>query len=693
MKLSRRNKHSLMSLIILSVVILPFQNCGKFQADQKAITPTSSSTSASTSPGGSNGSSSSPSPAPVAGPAPSPSPAPMPGPAPAPSAEAIKHTACSALLGTPTISLSNTSVLNFNSGLSANTGDRTDLTFNDVFTTTGSKGFTDMAQVNSLGCNYLSVVESTVVYNSTQKSDIDFSLDLMGLVKKTSDATNDTDAKRASFAQRSIDDFTELPTSAKNNAYPVENGNALNINSYNRNLVVKLRRNAAQGPIRCVNGTVWVSLVTKTTVAHGAQTPLIKQSAPIFARINLTNSCPQETKMYLDGSNGSLTTKGALLGSAVATSGNWAVALAPSQDFVVKGAGAAIVYRNTALPGNTPVWVFSETLKNNSALAGDNFSAVAIDGSYMAISSEFRSGTGVVFIYKLSGTNWSLIQTITPSDSESGQIFGHSLALKGTRLAIGSPHSSLVPGGGELSGAVSLYEFNALSNVFEFRNRISHPGQSGEGLGMSLSIDNNLLAIGAPQALLTQSLGKGKAYIYNISSLTSPTQLKVIPAHADVVNNGAEFGASISLLGNALAIGAPGTNTGALAAGMAFYYTDYNTALKSKFSGTTTSANLGNSLVLTSGGLFVGVPKGNPPDTGATSGGYVDHYSLTTINSGGLNSPIAGSSVAFRYFSTQVNSNDYFGYSIGVNGQSLIVGAYNKPDPNAGSGAAFIYVK
>jgi len=556
MQINRKSKQAIATFIVLCVITLPFQNCGKFEVSSSNSSIGTALNSTNSTGGSSTGT--------------------------APSSTELdktKQASCSALLGTPTISITNTSVLNFMSGLNTNSGDSYDPNFSNIFTTTGNKGFTDMTKVNSIGCNFSSIVKTRVIYNSTYKSDILSAIDLLGLIKKSSDLT--TDASKAQFADQVLVDFTDLQTNSKNMnpSFSSENTNSNSINSFTRNLIVANERNSARMPLRCVSGDVWLALTSETTITHGAETPFTKTSTPVYAKVHFVNNCPSEAKIYQDGINPNLTTKGALLGSSVAIDANWAVSIAPSQDTNVKGAGVAIVYKNTG-NSSSPSWTFSESLKNNSAAAGDNLTAVAIDGSWMAISSEFKSGTGAVFIYNLSGNNWVLTQTLLPSDNESNQVFGHSLAMKAGTLVVGSPQSSLVPGGGELSGAVSIFKLNSMTNQFDFKKRISHSNNSGEGLGMSVSVDGNNLAIGAPQAILTQSSGKGKVYVYNIANPSAPVlTTTILPKSTDITNNGAQFGASVSILGAALAIGSPGatpaSDSSKASAGYVCYYDNF----------------------------------------------------------------------------------------------------------------------
>ena len=68
--------------------------------------------------------------------------------------------------------------------------------------------------------------------------------------------------------------------------------------------------------------------------------------------------------------------------------------------------------------------------------------STSVDGDTIAVGSpgEFfgTSYAGRVFVYKKTSGNWSLQATLQPSDSDTGDSFGISVAIQGDTIVVGS---------------------------------------------------------------------------------------------------------------------------------------------------------------------------------------------------------------------------------------------------------------
>lgn len=179
---------------------------------------------------------------------------------------------------------------------------------------------------------------------------------------------------------------------------------------------------------------------------------------------------------------------------------------------------------------------------------GEEFGAsVSLDGDRVAIGAP-RYGTafnGRVRVYEYNGTAW--IQLGAGIDGETaGAESGTSVSLDGNRVAIGAPRGT--NGGGVLSGNVHVYEYNGTAWVQLGANMDGEVGT--DFFGTSVSLDGDRVAIGAPVALLSNG-GYVRVYEYN------GTDWVQIDADIDGETGSDRSGTSVSLDGNLVAIGAP----------------------------------------------------------------------------------------------------------------------------------------
>ncbi|MBK7395263.1 MAG: hypothetical protein IPJ34_02900 [Myxococcales bacterium] len=135
---------------------------------------------------------------------------------------------------------------------------------------------------------------------------------------------------------------------------------------------------------------------------------------------------------------GSDTLSGDAFGQRLALAGSTLLVGAPGKLVGTDPSGQAYVF----VAGGTG---FTEQAKLFTAppVAGQAGTAVALsaDGNTAFVGAPAAAGgQGRVFAFKRTGTTWSLVRTIAPSDASSTN-FGRSLAVSGARLAVSSPPS------------------------------------------------------------------------------------------------------------------------------------------------------------------------------------------------------------------------------------------------------------
>ncbi|MBX7192087.1 MAG: hypothetical protein K1X94_08515 [Sandaracinaceae bacterium] len=193
----------------------------------------------------------------------------------------------------------------------------------------------------------------------------------------------------------------------------------------------------------------------------------------------------------------------------------------PTVDEGSSESGAVYVFRSTG--GG---WVFDAYLKASDTGSNDRFgSALAFDsaGTMLAVgapgeasnaalldaaSNELVPGCGAVYVYERDAGGWRFTERLKPSNPGSDLAFGGALDLSGDGavLAIGAitedssgtgvdPSPDLLATG---SGAVYVFRHTDRWAFDAFLKASNTSTGDGFGASVALSLDGNLLAVGAP---------------------------------------------------------------------------------------------------------------------------------------------------------------------------------------------------
>jgi len=251
---------------------------------------------------------------------------------------------------------------------------------------------------------------------------------------------------------------------------------------------------------------------------------------------------------------------------------------------VVPGAGAVYVFIRTGA-----TWAQQAYLKASNTGANDRFGRrVALDGDTLAVgawvedsdatgvggdqTSDDAPDSGAVYVFARTGTTWAQQAYLKASNTDADDRFGASVALEGDTLAVGAfGESSDATGvGGEQasngapdSGAVYVFTRTGTTWTQQAYLKASNTDAVDE-FGFALDLDGNVLAVGAyredssatgvggDQTNDEASLS-GAVYLFTRTG-TTWTQLAYLKASN--TNTLDQFGQSIALDGNTLAVGA-----------------------------------------------------------------------------------------------------------------------------------------
>lgn len=237
-------------------------------------------------------------------------------------------------------------------------------------------------------------------------------------------------------------------------------------------------------------------------------------------------------------------------GSAVAISGNTILVGALGKQNVAGpdyNFGAAYVFVN-----NGTSWVQQAKLVASDTTAGSAFGAevalqgdTAVIGAYLGQPGGTGARTGTAYVFERSGSTWTQ-QRLDGGDHQANDSFGRSVGISGSAVCVGSRR---VLGNGARSGAV--YVFTKSGSTWGLQQKVVSPTPVDNDLfGASCSLDGDALAIGAPG-----EAGGGGVYVANRTGTVWSVQEHLTPGGNPTT---AALGSDVDLRGDLLVAGAAG---------------------------------------------------------------------------------------------------------------------------------------
>jgi hypothetical protein len=336
------------------------------------------------------------------------------------------------------------------------------------------------------------------------------------------------------------------------------------------------------------------------------------------------------------------------------------------------GAGSAYVFRTTD-GGATYDQVAKLTASDAASM--DYFGwSVAIYGDTIVVGAnqQYNGGSGSAYVFHTSdgGATYGQVAKLTAADGAAYDYFGTSVAIDGSTIVVGAY------GKDDSTGAVYVFRTSDGGATYAQVAKLSAAdAASGDRFGVSVAIDGSTIVVGADEY-------KEAAYVFHTSD-GGATYVQVAKLTASDGASWDYFGRSVAIDGSAIVVGAYGKDswTGAV---YVFRTTDggatYDQVARLTAAGTTSFgrsvAIAGATIVVGSGGEAAYIF--HTSDGGAT---YVDLSKLMADDRGDRRSLQA------------VSAGDYFGYSVAIDGATVVVGAYNDGNtgPVDGSGSAYVF--
>ncbi len=253
----------------------------------------------------------------------------------------------------------------------------------------------------------------------------------------------------------------------------------------------------------------------------------------------------QRTITPSDGASGNL------FGMSVAQDPSRIVVGAPNYD--LQSAGSVYVYEDDGL-------TWSETkLVASDGRVGDLFGyRVSIDGDRIIVGSH----DSAAYIYDFDGLEWIETRLAGLGSESSG--FGYAVSVDGDRAVVGAPYDDERAGN---AGAAFIYEFDG-TTWLETKLTASD-GSSGDRFGRSVAVDGSRVVVGAPHDDANGDYS-GAAYVFNLSE-AGWIESKLAPSDG---NSDDIFGEPVAIEGSRIVVGAPSDDDRGDESGSAYVFLD-----------------------------------------------------------------------------------------------------------------------
>ena len=313
-------------------------------------------------------------------------------------------------------------------------------------------------------------------------------------------------------------------------------------------------------------------------------------------------------------------------------------------------------------------------------------------------------GSGSVYVYKKTSLNWVFQYKLMASDGADGDYFGRHIIDAGNQILISAR------GDDDNTGAVYAYEWSDDKWV-ELQKITASDGATDSYFGFGIDYDLGRLIIA----------GGGSGYLFEFHGQSWIETLKLTPS--EVVGSSA----AINIDGDLIIFGDAYNNTAASFGG-AVYTFEYNNNLWQETNILYAEDTFGfgfyaylddeELMVADLSGKFFNYSRVNgkwdfnqiisPPDRNEFSIGdrfgsaIVFNDNRLVVGSRFVNDSRIGSVYIFdkiggdwiftnKLKPTSSNSDDFFGFSVSMQNQDVMVGAINDDDNGIDSGSAFIY--
>jgi len=358
-------------------------------------------------------------------------------------------------------------------------------------------------------------------------------------------------------------------------------------------------------------------------------------------------------------------------GSSVSISGDRLIVGAYGNDDNGSNSGSAYVFRL-----NEGTWVQEKKLTPSDSASGDEFGrSVCISGTRAIVGAHNNDdqggSSGSAYIFKLNGSTWEQEQKLTASDGASSDYFGWAVSMSGEKAIVGAYGDD----DNEALGSGSAYVFRYDGSTWvQDKKYIASDGAQSDRFGYSVAISDTWTIAGAYYDDNTTS-NSGSIYLF-YSPLSTWNVQKLTASDG---NSGDWFGRSVSVSGDWAVVGAVADDDNGENSGSASIYrwdgTSWDKHQDIVPSNPSAFERFGCSVCMSGERVIVGASQ----DNNITGAAYI--FSLNGDTWEQMQKLTASDGA----------EGDWFGYSVSISGDRAIVGAYRDADEGLNYGSAYIF--
>jgi FG-GAP repeat len=330
-----------------------------------------------------------------------------------------------------------------------------------------------------------------------------------------------------------------------------------------------------------------------------------------------------------------------------------------------------------------PTFTQQQKLEASDAAAGDHFGAsVAITGETVVVGARDDDGAagsdqGSAYVFVRSGVVWNQQQKLEASDAGAGDQFGFSVAITGETVVVGARFDDGAAG----SDQGSAYVFVRSGGVWSQQQKLEASDAAAfDNLGDSVGISGETVVVGASQDDGAAGSAQGSAYVFVRSAGVWSQQQKLEASDAAVVD---QFGFSVGISGETVVVGAladdgaAGSNQGSA---YVFVRSGGVWSQQQKLEASDAAADdvFGASVGISGETVVVGALA----DDGAAGSNQGSAYVF--VRSGGVWSQQQ------KLEASDAGAGDQFGFSVRISGETFVVGA---PQDDSAQGSAYVFVR
>ena len=328
-------------------------------------------------------------------------------------------------------------------------------------------------------------------------------------------------------------------------------------------------------------------------------------------------------------------------------------------------------------------------LEASDLFAGDQFGrSVDVDGDYAVVgASEESFGVGSAYLFQWTGTAWVEVAKLTPSNGVSGDKFGTSVAISGDTVVVGAyqPFPAEEPGlayvfvepGG---GWTSMTESARLTASDAFPN---------DNFGYAVDIDGDTIVVGS-YLHDDGDTNTGTAFVYERPLTGWATATEDAKLTASDFNASDQFGISVAIAGDTIAVGADRDSDVQFQAGSAYVFQRAGASWTTMTE--TAKLTVASPTAIDRFGISVGVG-----DQAVVVGAWAEDAGGTQAGAAYVfERPVSGwidANPDAKLTASDAAAGDHFGWAVDMQDDVIAVGAPANLFDGSGLDAAYLFLE